>query len=439
MKTRQLFRNWGNYPVVEGREIPLYPGQDTPQPPQWIARGLGRCYGDASLGPAMVSTLSMNRLLGFDESTGLLRAEGGVTFADLLRVFVPRGWFPPVTPGTSFVTLGGAIASDVHGKNHHSEGSMYHHVTAFTLFTARGGRLTCSRESHPDLFDATFGGMGLTGLIEEVALRLKPIASPWIEQTVIRCRDIHEQIAVFEQQAHLPYSVSWLDCLNGNGKGLFMGGRHAAADARPAPAAWREPRLSLPFSFPSFTLNRLSVGAFNALYYQRGPAQPRQHTTHFQPFFYPLDAIGNWNRMYGRKGFVQYQFVVPLADGAKTLPPLLKAIRNCPSPPFLAVLKRFGPASGGWLSFPMEGYTLAVDFPVRKGLFDYLDQLDARVADAGGRIYLTKDARMNGKWLEQMYPRLRDFQALVQHHDPEGRLTSAQSVRLGIHPPSLHL
>ena len=436
--------NWGKYPVVSAPLIRYEAGRSLNEELKnlnWIPRGMGRCYGDASLGHAMVSGLGLRRLLAFDELTGILSCEAGVTFADLLETFVPRGWFPPVTPGTKFVSLGGAIASDVHGKNHHSEGAFSRHVLRFDLLLASGEVVTCSANQHPDLFHATFGGMGLTGLILRLTLVLKPIGTSQIDMESIKARNLEEILDISEQFGDATYSMAWIDCLSrgsSRGRSILMKGEHATpeqlgAAQRENPLAIPQKRkLNVPIDFPAFVLNPLSIKAFNFLYYHKQLARRVRKLTDYDSFFYPLDAIHNWNRIYGKRGFVQYQCVFPRAASREGLGEVLDRTARANMGSFLAVLKLFGPQQG-LMSFPMEGYTLALDFPVSNRLFPFLDALDEVVAGLGGRVYLTKDARLKPEMLARMYPNLPRFQDVLREVDPEGRIRSLQSERLGIH------
>lgn len=408
-----------------------------------IARGNGRSYGDASLNSAAtMSTLRLDRLLAFDSAGGLLKAEAGLLLSDLLALFVPRGWFPPVTPGTRFVTLGGMLAADVHGKNHHLDGSFGEHVLQFDLLCGDGVVRCCSRDQNADLFRATIGGMGLSGTILTVTLSLRRIETPWILQETVRCRDLDETLAAFDVARSAPYSVAWIDCLargGDRGRALLYRGEHASPQAvptglrAPRPVAG-SPRLRVPVDLPGWVLNGRTVQAFNELYYRKG--RPGSALIHYQRFFYPLDAIGDWNRLYGRRGFVQYQCVVPMLGGRDALSRLLDMIAAAGTGSFLAVLKQFGPGGelgqGGLLSFPMEGYTLAVDFPATQAAFALMRNMDAVVAGCGGRLYLAKDARMGSDMMSATYPDLDRFRAICRDVDPDRRYRSLLSERLGL-------
>lgn len=404
-----------------------------------IARGAGRAYGDAA--QSVGNTVDMggfNRMISFDESTGQLVAEAGVWLADVIATFLPRGWFPAVTPGTRFVTLGGAVAADVHGKNHHREGSFGAFVDWIDLMGADG---TVRRLMPGDeLFRWTLGGMGLTGVILRVALRLRRVDSGWITQRTVAAPNLAAAMAVFEGNADATYSVAWIDCLAQGaalGRSLVMLGEHAPVAALPGArrqfpfAVPARRRLSVPFDAPGFALNPLTVRAFNSVYWWAGKRKAGTALVPWDAYFYPLDAIGNWNRIYGRRGFVQFQCALPLAASADALSDLLKAISASGQGSFLAVLKRFGPQATPF-SFPMEGYTLALDFPLHHGTRALLDRLDRIVVAAGGRFYLAKDARMTRETLWQADPRAAGFAALRDRLGLRAAFASTQSERLGL-------
>ena len=402
-----------------------------------IARGAGRAYGDPALNPGGVLAMGRaDRMLAFDPATGVLEAEAGVMLRDVVSTFAPRGWFPPVTPGTQFVTLGGMAACDVHGKNHHGAGSMGRHIAWLDLLLADGSTVRCSPDADPELFWATCGGMGLTGVILRLALRLTPIETGVIRQTTLACPDLDAVMAAFEANRAATYSVAWIDCLAKGaslGRSLLYLGEHArAADlppgADPHPPRPKRPRR-VPVDFPGFALNRLTVAAFNALYYARGA--PGEALVDLQTYFYPLDALLEWNRIYGAAGFVQHQCVLPPDAARAGLRALLTRIAARGAGSFLAVLKLLGEAAPGPLSFPMPGYTLALDFPATAANFSLLVELDAVVADHGGRLYLAKDARAGVASLRG-YPHLDQMRAVRDRVDPGRRFRSLQSERLGL-------
>jgi len=443
--------SWGKYPVVdtvlESPKNEAALAAYLAAAKSAIGRGLGRSYGDSALNETfVVSSLRLNHMESFDETSGILVAEAGVSLSDILEAFVPRGWFLPVTPGTKFVTLGGAIASDVHGKNHHVAGTFSKYVPWLDLWTPALGLVRCSATENEDVFHATAGGLGLTGFILRAAVKLERIVSAFIRQQTVKAGSLNDIMDSFEQYAALPFSVAWIDCLKTGanlGRSIFMGGRFAALDdipekhrARPftpfPSSAW-----SIPMNLPSLTLNPLSVKIFNALFYGRAPRGLGENILTYNAFFYPLDAIHNWNRIYGQRGFTQYQFVIPLESAVEGLPKVLQAIASSGQSPFLAVLKLFGKQEefAGNISFPKEGYTLALDFPINKKLFPLLDRLDAMVLDHGGRHYLAKDARMAADTAAKGYGEtLRQFMAVKSRLDPYGILASVQSRRLGLTP-----
>lgn len=383
-----------------------------------LAYGNGRSYGDVGLnsGGTLLHTRGLDRFIAFDEATGVLRCEAGVLLAEILDLVVPRGWFLAVTPGTRFVTLGGAIANDVHSKNHHGAGTFGCHLRAFELLRSDGSRRVCSPSENAGWFAATIGGLGLTGLITWAEIALRPIASVAIAVDSARFDGLDEFFALNDaaEAAH-EYTVAWIDCLAARPRGIFMAGDHAGADAvsvhRRAPYAPRTP-LSVPFAPPFSLINALSLRAFNLAYYHK--PLPARALVHYAPFFYPLDGVAHWNRLYGRQGFFQYQFVVPLGERA-ALDEIFATIARSGQGSFLAVLKTFGRrASPGLLSFPMPGMTLALDFPNGGARTHALfDRLDAIVAAAGGRLYAAKDARMRGDFFRRGYPRLPEFMPYV--------------------------
>lgn len=429
---------WGRYPFVDAEVYtPSTSGelQDllrSVRAERLTPRGLGRSYGDSSLGGAMISSSRMAHFLSFDSDSGLLHCEAGVSLNDILEVFVPKGWFLPVTPGTRFVTVGGAIASDVHGKNHHVSGCFCDHVEFLDICLDADRIVRCSPELEADLFRATCGGMGLTGMIVSAAIRMKRISGSFIDQTTVKARDLRESLDLFDAYADKPYSVAWIDCLaqrDSLGRSLLMIGDHAAAGEL---HTGQSPRVSMPVDMPSALLNPLSIRAFNEMYYQRIRKSPLNSRVHYAPFFYPLDSIGEWNRMYGGQGFTQYQFVIPKDAGRDALAAILRRIAESAKGSFLAVLKTFGKQNANLLSFPMEGYTLALDFKIEQSLFPLLDRLDAMVLDYGGRLYLTKDAQMSQETFRRGYPGWERFLEVRERYGVQSRFQSKQSRRVGI-------
>jgi decaprenylphospho-beta-D-ribofuranose 2-oxidase len=403
-----------------------------------LTRGLGRSYGDSSLPPpgepVVAASPRADRLLAFDDETGDLTAEAGYSLYDLWDTFLPRGWFTPVSPGTQFVTLGGMVAADVHGKNHHREGSIGRHVQSLRIRVASGDIVTCSRQQEPDLFRATIGGMGLTGHILEVTLRLVRIPSPWIYGQTHRVSGIDEFIRVLHAaRDEWPFTMGWIDCLaqgRALGRGVMFAGRWATPDEAPRRPPRRLPRPPRPVTCPSWVMGHTVARVFNACYYRLHPARPRPRIFHPEAFFYPLDAIRHWNRLYGRRGFTQYQCVLPESGGAALMHELLERMARFGAASFLCVIKDCGPQGEGILSFPMPGVLVALDLPMRDNTQQVVDSLNEFVAAAGGRIYLAKDALSRAEHFRAMEPRLAEFEAIRRRWDPEGRIRSAQSVRL---------
>ncbi|GCD43508.1 FAD-binding oxidoreductase [Streptomyces paromomycinus] len=407
-----------------------------------IARGLGRAYGDAAqnAGGAVWDMTGLDRIRSVDTEAGTVVCDAGVSLHRLMEVLLPRGWFVPVTPGTRYVTVGGAIGADIHGKNHHVAGSFTHHVRSFELLTADGAVRTVRPGTA--LFDATAGGMGLTGVILAATIALLPVRTSLMTVDTERAADLDDLLARLSATDHrYRYSVAWIDLLArgaATGRAVLTRGDHAPLDALPArarraPLAFRPGRLPpAPRGLPAGLLGRRSVGLFNAFWYAKAPRRRTGELRKLSAFCHPLDGVPHWNRVYGRGGFVQYQFVVGLgAEG--TLRRIVERIaaRGCPS--FLAVLKRFGAGGPGWLSFPSEGWTLALDIPAGlPGLGPFLDGLDEAVAAAGGRVYLAKDARLRPELVDVMYPRADAFRALRAHTDPRGVFTSDLSRRLAL-------
>ncbi|AVH56939.1 MULTISPECIES: FAD-binding oxidoreductase [Streptomyces] len=407
-----------------------------------IARGLGRAYGDAAqnAGGAVLDMTGLDRIHAIDADGGTVLCDAGVSLHRLMEVLLPLGWFVPVTPGTRYVTVGGAIGADIHGKNHHASGSFARHVLAFELLTADGAIRTVGRGT--PLFDATAGGMGLTGVILTATVRLQPVATSLMSVDTERAADLDDLMArLTATDHHYRYSVAWIDLLARGasmGRSVLTRGDHAPLDALP-PRVRRHPLAFRPSQFPSAPafvpeglLGRTTVGLFNELWYRKAPRARAGELQKISTFFHPLDGVPHWNRVYGRSGFVQYQCAVGHGQ-EEALRRIVRRIseRRCPS--FLAVLKRFGEGDPGWLSFPMPGWTLALDIPANlAGLGAFLDELDEEVAQAGGRVYLAKDSRLRPELLAGMYPRLGEFRSLREELDPRGVFTSDLSRRLGL-------
>ncbi len=402
----QKVTNWGNFPVVEKemrsedsfkkiKEFVLNHNEI-------IARGNGRCYGDASLGESIFSTKKLNKFISFDRLNGVIECESGVLLSDVLEIAVPQGYFLYVTPGTKFISVGGAIASDVHGKNHHAEGCFSEYVIEFKLMTENGEIITCSRDENSEKFWATIGGMGLTGIILTAKFKLKNIESAYIRQESIKAENLDEIFQLFDESESWTYTVAWIDCLQKGkniGRSILMRGEHAFQHEHPQSTGKTPLRLkkklqpTVPFYFPGFVLNALTVKIFNWLYYKKQSKKEVRNFIDYETFFYPLDAINEWNKIYGKSGFIQYQMVIPKEAGKEGMKRIQETIAKSGNGSFLAVLKLFGKNNPqAYNSFPVEGYTLALDFKVNSKLKKLVDQLDAIVQEFGGRIYLTKDS-----------------------------------------------
>jgi decaprenylphospho-beta-D-ribofuranose 2-oxidase len=428
--------SWGNYPKIESQAFSFDKESALKHVlndrDELISYGNGRSYGDSALSRNIIQVRPYNYFLHFDETTGLLHIQAGVLLSEILDVFVPRGWFLKITPGTKLITVGGAIASDVHGKNHHLEGCFSECVEMFRLMLPDGSIAECSRKENTELFQATCGGMGLTGVILDAKIFLKKIRSQYILQQTIKTKNLEETFAAFEDSRHIPYSVAWIDCLakgSKTGRCLLMAGDFIDdGDLNYSPAK----QMSIPFYFPGFVLNRASVRAFNVLYYEKVRERISEQQVGIDTFFYPLDAIGSWNRMYGKGGFTQYQFILPKETSFDGMNAVLQKIAASGRGSFLAVLKLYGPVNGNWLSFPLEGYSLALDFKIEKGLFAFLDTLDEIVVQHGGRVYLAKDVRVSREAVEQGYPKIDKFRALRKQYNMDEKFNSLQSRRLGL-------
>jgi decaprenylphospho-beta-D-ribofuranose 2-oxidase len=438
-QTPALISNWGNYPKVNSR-IKSFKNlheldETVVDTSSYIVRGNGRCYGDSSLGSNILSSLKFDKILEFDQVNGIIACQAGVTFDSLIDFLVPKGFFLPVTPGTKFITVGGAVASDIHGKNHHVDGTFGNHVISLKILLASGLTMECSSQFETDLFFATCGGMGLTGVILSVKFKLKKIDSSVIRQTTIKADNLDKVFALFEEYQHSTYSVAWIDCLQKGsklGRSLLMIGEHSTGKSDRSQLRSHSKFLNVPFNLPEWILNKYSIKIFNFFFYHKQLKARKESNVSFDQFFYPLDFIKNWNRMYGKRGFVQYQFVLPLKNSKEGLRKILKAIGNSGFGSFLAVLKLFGEQESGLISFPMKGYTLALDFPIRNGLFEFLQQLDKLVLEYGGRIYLSKDARMDKEVYWKSYSRAHEFKEIIDKYNSNLKWRSAQSDRLAI-------
>jgi decaprenylphospho-beta-D-ribofuranose 2-oxidase len=435
MTVTTTISGWGGYPKKEAQVFtPLSLSGCQSQLQQneaLLARGMGRSYGDSANAATILQTTYLNHFIAFDSDTGLLTVEAGVMLREILKVTVKHGWFLPVTPGTSFVTVGGAIASDVHGKNHHVAGTFGQHIVSMTLLLGTGEMVTTSPNELPDLFHATCGGMGLTGVILTASIQLVPIKSAYIKQKTIKVGALEEVCEAFEEHGESTYSVAWIDCLATGkylGRSVLMVGEHAEIGKLELTI---EDPINIPIHTPAALLNSLTMRAFNHAYYAKANHLKTQ-TVSLLPYFYPLDAIGGWNKLYGKAGFVQYQFVLPKTDGVANMRTILTQIALSGAGSFLAVFKQFGAANQNLLSFPIDGYTLALDFKVSLANFAVLQKLDELVMSMGGRVYLTKDALMQEKTFKTTYPHWQSFEAVREKYGAIGKFASAQSKRLGL-------
>ncbi|MDE1176560.1 MAG: FAD-binding oxidoreductase [Edaphobacter sp.] len=422
---KPAFEPWGRYPKYDATLLPLHWQSDYPSIIRDIHHGvlpvgLGRSYGDVCLlkDGTLLPTPAMSRLISFDPETGLLTAEAGISLAQILDFAVPRGFFLPVTPGTKYVTLGGAIANDIHGKNHHVAGTFGCHVTEFELVRSDGTVLLCSPTQNPDYYAMTIGGMGLTGLIRWATLRMKPIVTRKIDYEGIQFHGIDEFLALTEASKNIEYTVSWVDCAS-TGKnfcrGIFMQGDHSTK--RGELKASPEPKLVFPFEAPGQMLNHWTVAAFNALYFNKQMVKRKVLEMDYEPFFYPLDIALHWNRMYGKNGLLQFQYVIPWDNAREGTVAILKEIAKSGLASFLAVLKAFGDVpSPGVMSFPRPGITLALDFPIKAGRTFYVfERLADMTREFGGRLYPAKDAAMTAQQFQTFYP---EWQQLSRFRDP---------------------
>jgi decaprenylphospho-beta-D-ribofuranose 2-oxidase len=443
-KIKGKLAGWGNYPVSESYVVEIRSQEDSRQAleePKIVARGLGRSYGDQAindnLGVAVCTPL--HRFLSWDSEQGILECEAGVNLEEIITVFAPRGWLPMICPGTKFVTIGGAIANDIHGKAHHIDGSFVNCVISFKILLADGSIVTASRTENQDLFWANFGGLGLLGIILSAKLKLRKIETTYFRQKSIKIKNLDHMLEALEAYDHeYNYSVAWIDALAKGkklGSGVLTLGNAAKLDEL-TPKLRNNPlklhsagKLKVPFFLPGFVLNGLTVRILNRAiaFVQNSP----KNFVHYEKFFFPLDAINDWNKGYGRRGFIQYQFVIPEENGRRNLVEILNMIADSGCTPFLNVFKKMGDEQG-ILSFPFKGYTLAIDFPVGKKLFEFTPKLDARVLAAGGRLYLGKDALLDEQMFKNMYPRHTEWLAVKQKYDPQQKFTSNISRRLGL-------
>lgn len=427
-------KNWGNYPKAKGKIIAAESTQALKKTivngSELIAQGNHRSYGDSAFANNVIDMKNRNYFLDFDQQNGILLCQSGLIFADILKVIVPTGWILPVLPGTQFITVGGAIASDIHGKNHHLIGTFGQHVISLSLMLASGEIIKCSRDENIQVFRATCGGMGLTGVILDVKIQLLAIKSNAIEQKLIKTKNLKQTFKAFEDNQHSSYSVAWLDCMANKhecGKGLVMLGEFKQQGELTHRI---KNRLKIPFFFPGCILNSWTVKLFNLLYYRQAKEQSK--VLSINQFFFPLDSIVDWNKMYGNKGFLQYQLVLPLTNSYEGILEILKKIADSKEGSFLVVLKRMGLANENLLSFPIEGYSLALDFKLNTKVLILLEQLDKIVIKHKGRLYLCKDARMSRETFNQGYEKADEFRQYRQNSKLNQCFNSQQSQRLGL-------
>lgn len=426
---------WGNYPQKHAQLLTPYSLKSLTgiirREGVFIARGMGRSYGDSANASRVLQTLHCDHFIEFDEGTGVLTAEAGITLREILKLVVPKGWFLPVTPGTSYVTLGGAIASDIHGKNHHTSGTFGQHVTSICMALGTGEVITASPTENADLFFATCGGMGLTGVIISATIQLVSIRSSFINQKTIKAACVEAACDAFEDNQKASYSVAWIDCLSKGknlGRSILLLGEHA--DQGELEVDIKSP-ITIPFYTPPALLSNVTMKAFNHAYWHKSKHN-QSLTIPLIPYFYPLDALGAWNKLYGKNGFLQFQCVVPKKDGVANIRKLLEEISKSGEVSFLAVLKQFGRANGNLLSFPTEGYTLALDFKLTPSTIEALSRIEQLVVDMDGRLYLTKDSVMKEKTFKTTYPNWEKFESVREKYGAIGKFRSSQSKRLGL-------
>lgn len=426
------FTSWGNYPKAKGNNFSVESLVEIKdilaQNNQTLAQGNHRSYGDSAFAEAVIDMKKMDYFFGFDKQIGSIQVQSGILLSDLLEIIVPQGWLLPVMPGTQLITIGGAIASDVHGKNHHNAGTFSQFVTSLRLMLSNGEIIECSKIKNKKAFYATCGGMGLTGIILDATIQLTTITSNKIIQKTIKTLDLKQTFTAFEENQNSTYSVAWIDCLAQDdelGKSIvFLGEPENQGEL----SYQYKTKIKMPLFLPSFILNSWSIKLFNWFYYFI--VKEKTKSVSLQQFFFPLDGIVDWNKMYGKKGFLQYQVVIPINDAFAGVSEILQKISDSKQGSFLAVLKRMGNANNNLLSFPMDGYTLALDFKVNKKVFKLLDELDEIVIKYKGRIYLCKDARMSSDTFNQGYKQADKFRQFRKDSELDKHFQSHQSQRL---------
>ena len=434
-KSAKVIRSWGNYPIVKSNSVLINKMTDIQKSilkDNIIPFGNGRSYGDSALSKNIILLKKYKSIISFDKKRGIIEAHSGALLSDIINLAVPKGWFPKTVPGTKLITIGGAIASDIHGKNHHSFGTFSESLISFNLLLPNGKIINCSKKINSDLYKATCGGMGLTGIILDAKFNLKKINSIYINQKTIISKNLKETFESFEKYSNYPYSVAWIDCLSGGknlGRSLLMVGDFCNDGNLKMK---NKPKINIPFYFPSFALNKLTVKIFNFLFFYKAFLGNKNKKVSLENFFFPLDSIRNWNRIYGKKGFTQYQFILPKSSSFEGLSEILKEITKSGKGSFLAVLKLYGSKNENYLSFPLEGYSLALDFKIEPGIFELLDKLDKIVVKHKGRIYLSKDVRVKKEVFEQGYPDLDKFREIRKNYSMDKKFKSLQSERLGL-------
>ena len=440
---KENISGWGRFPVSRAKIITpknIEQLKELISKEKVIARGNGRSYGDSAINEKnTICMKNFNKFLSFDNETGLIVVESGVLLSEIIDTLLSKGWFPLVTPGSKYVTVGGMVACNVHGKNHHKDGSFDSSLEWIEIINYEGKTLKCSRNENVDLFNWTIGGMGLTGIIIKVAFRLRKITSSWIKQRTIVTKNFEDSIEVFEQNLESTYSVAWIDCLakgKNLGRSLVMLGEHVEDhnlpdDKKTNPFLTKKKfKIRIPFYFPSFTLNFFILKIFNSLYYFLKKLNGKDKIIDWDSYFYPLDCLLDWNKIYGKKGFVQFQCVIPLQNAKTGIKEILETTSSTNSGSFLAVLKRFGKQNSN-ISFPMEGYTLALDFPINNKNLRLLDELDKIVLKNNGRFYLAKDSRMRSEVFKKSDKRIEQF-IKFKNTQIKNKFASMQSERLKI-------
>lgn len=427
--SEEIISSWGNVKKIKATIYPFFQPYTLPKS-LFIPRGNGRSYGDSAMNTKVVLTKRNNRIISFNETTGIITCQSGILLKEILAIIVSKGWFLPVTPGTKYITLGGAIAADIHGKNHYKAGCISEWITALTLQTPNGKLIVCSKTKNLEFFEMTCGGIGLTGVITEATIQLKKIKSIAIQQQTIDCKSLKAIFDSMENHKNSEYLIAWINSFQKKqhlGKGLVFLGKHSNSSKKELLTPKKT--ISIPNYFPSFLLNSLSMKLYNFKYYLKHRKSDQEVS--LDTFFYPLDALKNWNRIYGKKGLIQYQFVIPKENAFEAISLILHKVGQSKFPSFLSVLKLFGAKNNNPLSFPLEGYSLAMDFKMKDGLSNFLNELDKIVETYKGRIYLVKDSRMSKETFEKGYPKVKEFKKFRTDNNLNN-LQSLQSDRLGL-------